>query len=75
LLGVERVFCCRGCEAPEVLFVHLAHATRAGHDVRLRLTRAASGVYGAHTGALPAGHWRIVIEDARGGWRIATEAS
>ena len=62
-------------ERPEVLFVHLAHATRAGHDVRLRLTRAASGGYEAALDALPPGHWHIVIEDARGAWRIATEAS
>jgi hypothetical protein len=60
--------------APEVLFVHLAHATRAGHDVRLRLTRDASGAYEASLAALPRGHWHIVIEDARGTWRIIREA-
>lgn len=27
-------------QAPEALFVHLAHATRAGHDQRLRLAPA-----------------------------------
>ena len=62
-------------EKPEALFVHLAHATRAGHDVRLRLTPAADGSYEADTGALPAGRWRVVIEDPRGRWRIAQEAS
>jgi hypothetical protein len=62
-------------EAPDVVFVHLAHATRAGHDVRLRLAQVAPGTYEADTGALPAGHWHIVIEDARGAWRIAAEAS
>jgi len=60
---------------PEALFVHLAHATRAGHDVRLRLTPVAPGRYEAETGALPRGHWRVVIEDPRGAWRISEEAS
>jgi len=32
-------------QSPEALFVHLAHATRAGHDQRLRLARVARGVY------------------------------
>jgi hypothetical protein len=61
--------------APEALFVHLAHATRAGHDVRLRLARSDSGVYQAPLPALPAGRWQIVIEDPRGNWRILKEAS
>ena len=60
---------------PEVLFVHLAHATRAGHDVRLRLTPAQAGGYEAELGALPAGRWRVVIEDPRGRWRIEQELS
>jgi hypothetical protein len=62
-------------EKPEALFVHLAHATRAGHDVRLRLTPGANGSYEADTGELPAGRWLVVIEDPRGRWRIAREAS
>ena len=61
--------------APEALFVQLVHATRAGHDQRLRLAPAGAGVYeGDHT-PLPAGRWRIVIEDPRGQWRIVEEAS
>lgn len=58
---------------PEALFVRLVHATRAGHDERLRLAPAAPGVYEAALPALPAGHWRILIEDPRGEWRIVTE--
>jgi len=61
--------------APEALFVHMAHATRAGHDVRLRLTPVAPGAYEADLAGLPRGHWRVVIEDARGTWRIAREVS
>ena len=60
--------------APEALFVHLAHATRAGHDVRLRLARSANGAYEAPLEPLPKGRWRIVIEDPRGTWRINREA-
>lgn len=59
--------------APEALFVHLAHATRAGHDVRLRLTPAPDGAYRAELPPLPAGRWQAVIEDARGTWRIVQE--
>ncbi len=62
-------------QQPEALFVHLAHATRAGHDMRLRLAPAAKGVYQADLPPLPAGRWRIVIEDPRSTWRIAKEAS
>jgi hypothetical protein len=61
--------------SPEVLFVHLAHATRAGHDMRLRLTPVAPGAYEAELDGLPRGHWSVVIEDPRGSWRIAREAS
>ena len=59
--------------APEALFVHLAHATRAGHDVRLRLAPLADGRYGADLPPMPAGRWRAVIEDPRGAWRIVKE--
>ena len=62
-------------QAPEALFVHLAHATRAGYDVRLRLAPVAPGRYEAELERLPAGHWRVVIEDPRGSWRISQEAS
>jgi hypothetical protein len=60
--------------APEALFAHLAHGTRAGHDQRLRLARAQSGSYEAAIESLPAGRWRIAIEDPRGEWRIVREA-
>jgi uncharacterized protein len=62
-------------EKPEALFAHLAHTTRAGHDLRVRLAPAGQGVYRAELPPLPAGRWRIVIEDPRSTWRIAKEAS
>jgi uncharacterized protein len=62
-------------QRPEALFVQLAHATRAGHDVRLRLVPDGAGTYQAELPALPPGRWRVVIEDARGAWRITRDAS
>jgi hypothetical protein len=60
-------------ESPEAIFVQLAHATRAGHDLRLRLARAAGGRYEAALPPLPPGHWHLSIEDALGRWRVAEE--
>lgn len=60
---------------PEALFVHLAHATRSGYDVRLRLAPTETGVYAAALPPIPPGRWRIAIEDPRGSWRILKEAS
>lgn len=61
--------------SPEALFVHLAHATRAGHDQRVRLVPAGGGRYTGELAPLPAGRWRIGIEDPQGAWRIVKEAS
>jgi hypothetical protein len=61
-----------GRAAPAALFVHLAHATRAGFDVTLRLARGADGSYrAALPPVLPAGHWHVSIEDPRRAWRVA----
>lgn len=59
--------------APEALLVHLAHATRAGHDLRLRLARAPDGAFDAALPPLAAGRWHVVIEDPRREWRIVQE--
>lgn len=58
-------------QAPEALFVHLVHATRAGHDQRLRLAPAGAGLYQAELSALAPGRWSVAIEDPRGTWRIS----
>jgi hypothetical protein len=59
--------------SPEALFAQLVHATRAGYDQRLRLPRVAPGVYETGLPALPAGRWRLVLEDPQGEWRIVKE--
>lgn len=62
----------RGAEPP-VLFLSLVHATRSGNDIRLRLERGGDGSYATALPPLPAGHWRAVVDDARGEWRIVQE--
>jgi hypothetical protein len=59
--------------APEAIFAQLAHATRAGLDQRLRLARAAPGLYEAELPPLAPGRWRIVLEDPRREWRVVQE--
>lgn len=61
--------------APEALFGLLVHATRAGHDQRLRLARTAPGLYETEMPTLPAGRWSLVLEDPRREWRLVREAS
>lgn len=60
---------------PEALFVQLAHATRAGNDVRLRLAHAGGGVYRSALPARAPGHWRVIVEDPRGEWRVSGDWS
>jgi uncharacterized protein len=60
--------------APEAVFGQLAHATRAGYDQRLRLARVAEGLYETQMPALPAGRWRLILEDPRREWRLVKEA-
>jgi hypothetical protein len=62
-------------QAPEALFVRLAHATRAGFDQRLRLVPVGGGLYEAALPPLAPGHWHVTIEDPRGAWRIVKEIS
>ena len=56
---------------PVFVRLHFAHATRAGHDVTLTLVPK-QGVYvAAMPLPLPAGHWRVQVEDAAHDWRLA----
>ena len=60
-------------EAPAALFMSLVHATQAGRDLRLRLERVREGVYETALPPLPAGRWRVILDDPRGEWRIVKE--
>jgi uncharacterized protein len=60
-------------DAPPALMLKLAHATRAGEDVRLRLERAPDGGYQAALPALAPGGRRLILEDPRGEWRIVRD--
>ena len=60
-------------DAPPALILKLAHATRAGLDLRLRLEPAGAGLYQAALPALAPGHWRLILEDPRAEWRIVKE--
>ena len=59
-------------DAPQALFVQLIHATREGNDVRLRLARVGDA-YEAALPPLAPGHWRAIVEDPQGTWRIVKE--
>jgi hypothetical protein len=71
--GVLRVRLEGRAAPPEALFAKLVHATRSGHDLRLRLARVTPGIYEAGLPQLPAGKWRVVLEDPRGEWRVVKE--
>jgi hypothetical protein len=58
---------------PEALLLQLAHTTRAGNDLRLRLAPAGDDVYEAALPMLPPGRWRLILEDPQGNWRIVKE--
>ena len=55
---------------PEALVVQLAHATRGGNDLRLRLVPVAADLYDAELPPLAPGRWRLSIEDPRREWRL-----
>jgi hypothetical protein len=73
-LGTERIRVRLQGAAPEALFVHLAHRTRAGFDQRLRLARV-GGAYEAELAPLAPGGWRVLIEDPQSTWRIVREGT
>ena len=60
-------------DAPPALILKLAHATRAGFDLRLRMEPAGAGLYRAALPALAPGRWRLILEDPRGEWRVVRE--
>jgi hypothetical protein len=73
--GFHRIRVSLDGAAPAELRVRLAHATRAGHDLQLRLVR--TGIYyeAAVTQELAPGRWSVQIEDPGRQWRLAGEWS
>lgn len=71
--GILRVRLAARGALPDAVFARFVHATRAGHDQRLRLARIAPGVYEAGLPPLSPGRWRVVVEDPQGEWRIVQE--
>ena len=60
-------------DAPDAVFAHLAHATRGGLDMRVRLAQVAPGRYEAEIPPLAPGHWHVILDDAMGRWRLSKE--
>ena len=59
---------------PRELKARLAHATRSGYDLNLRLVRLGNGRYEAAVPqALPQGRWNVQLEEPGGAWRLAGE--
>lgn len=73
-LGDEAVRIRLHGQKAEALFVHLAHATRADRDQRLRLAPAADGLYEADLEPLAPGRWHIIVEDPQATWRTVHSA-
>jgi hypothetical protein len=83
--GIEVTFVANqaGCSAtlrhspsdPEALSLLFANAANPDLDRALRLPRVAPGEYRGGCEALPAGRWRVSLEDAAGEWAIRTQVS
>ena len=52
------------------LYVLLTHGSEAGFDRALKLPRVAPGEYVGACAPLPAGRWRVSIDDALGTWSL-----
>lgn len=59
-----------GRELPAALRLALTHATRAGHDQTVTLSRGAGGRYTGRIDPLGPGRWQITLEDLPGEWRV-----
>ena len=73
--GFHRVRVLLEGAAPQELRLRLVHATRAGHDLHLRLARTGTHYEAAIAQTLAPGHWRVQIEDPTRQWRLAGEWS
>lgn len=58
-----------GTEPPS-LDVLLTHGIDAGLDRRLKLLRVGAGEYAAACAQLPAGKWRLAVDEPSGAWSV-----
>lgn len=70
LPGLVRVTLRSTSALPDRVTLRFAHPSRASEDRVLHLARTPGGTWDAPMPALPAGHWRAIVETAR--WRVAT---
>ena len=84
-LGIEIEFASRGGQCsvfvrnvpgdPAALNVLLTNGSDADFDRRLRLVRVAPAEYRAPCASIPAGRWRVAIDDNSGQWSVRAVAS
>ena len=60
---------------PAALDMLFASGTDAGLDRVILLRRTEAGMYRGACAPLPAGSWRVVLEDSAGAWALRTQAS
>lgn len=60
-------------EPPAGLVVRFAHVARAGHDTQVELGRAGDRRYEARLPQMPAGRWRVSVEDLDRQWRVSAQ--
>ena len=60
---------------PQALNVLFANSSDPGLDRVLRLARVAAGEYRGACAPLPAGRWRVALEDAAGQWAIRVQVT
>jgi hypothetical protein len=58
---------------PPALELAVIHPTRPGFDQHVVLTAIGPRRYGGQIKPLSPGHWRLVVQDAKGEWRIGGE--
>ncbi len=66
-----RVLITSGAAPAEPPRLRLVHATRAGLDQSVALHAAGPGVYEGAVRIPAEGTWRVLLEDARGSWRLS----
>lgn len=58
-------------DPPAALIVRFSHVARAGHDWEIELRPVGERRYAAALPRMPAGRWRVSVEDAGRQWRVS----